>query len=256
MAEVLYWFELAFSDARKQERVGPSNVTIRQRSRARVYDVNGLMWLAISIRKMAARTILSPTTANDALRWAEFANLIVVLRRGKSTLRIRPNGRELAAAYYQVTDDEVACEFLDGTNHITEWTGSDTQARAWHRAPGVTVHNAFVVMLRGDHFAARLLSQILFRFMDRNGKCSATIGMGGRLWWETTHRRLAKELAVNEKRVQRGLDMLVAANLLHRLIRPSQRYRPEDARWVTHIRPNVEVLVAGIQSVISPNAHT
>jgi len=256
MAEVLYWFELAFSDARRQDCVGPSNVTIRQRARARVYEQNGLQWLAISIRKLAARTMLSSTTAQDALRWAESAGLIAILRNGKSTLRIRPNGRRLAEAYYNVTADEVAREFLDDTNHITEWSGSETQARACHRAQGVTVHNTFIAMLDGNHFAARLLSQIVFHFIDRNGKCSANISINGHLWWETTHQRFAKELGANAKQVQRGLDVLVAANLLHKLIRPSPRYRPEDARWLTHVRPNVEALVVGIQSVVAANANT
>jgi hypothetical protein len=78
LAELLWWFEPAFSDARRQERASSSNRTAKLRARARVYDAGGLQWLAISIRRLAARTMLSASTTAGALRWLKSEGLLAV----------------------------------------------------------------------------------------------------------------------------------------------------------------------------------
>ena len=67
MSELLWWFELAFSDrVRADQR--PKGGLLR-RCRARVYDVDGLQWLAASTRMPdAPRSPQNRTTRCIALR--------------------------------------------------------------------------------------------------------------------------------------------------------------------------------------------
>jgi DNA-binding transcriptional regulator YhcF (GntR family) len=253
MAEIFWWFEFAFSDIRRRERIPVANVETVFRARARVYDQDGLQWLVMSIRELASRTMLSESTVADTLRWAEKKGLLVIERNGNAPLRIRLNGKANARAFYDATGNEIARdEFLDGNELRSEWTASQTQAEAFHNSDGVTVHNAFVVMLGGDHFAARLLSQILFRFIDRRGNCAAIYMIGGHRWWETTHRRLANELGVNDKRVQRGLQDLLQRGLICKHIEESNWKNRGRQRWVTFLRPNVRQI---LKEVIEVNEH-
>jgi len=258
LAELLWWFEPAFSDARRQERASSSNRTAKLRARARVYDAGGLQWLAISIRRLAARTMLSASTTAGALRWLKSEGLLAVEPGKNRIIRIRPNGRAIAQAFFSATHSEVAQhEFLHPDATRTEWTGSMTQSEAMHRAPGVTVHNVFVSAFGGDHFRARLLCQILFRFLDRRGHCAAVTKIGDEVWWVTTDRQLAEELGVGAKKVRRGLDALIRDGLVHKLIRPSGFRSGGERRWVVHLRPdmpNIQRVIESFHGTAAPSS--
>jgi hypothetical protein len=106
----------------------------------------------------------------------------------------------------------------------------------------VTVHNVFVPMLGGDHFLARLLSQVVYRFGDRNGVYRARISRDGSLWWAESRATWGRELGVSAKTAQRGIDALIDGGFLQRRLLPYRRSADPEPGWTTHLRPNVEEL--------------
>ncbi|MEX2217041.1 MAG: hypothetical protein WD768_23210 [Phycisphaeraceae bacterium] len=251
LCEVNWWFELAFVEQRKREEV--TGVNFRRRARARVYDDDGYQWLVMSVRRLAERIMTPKSTANDALADLESKGLITITQgdAGKDSLAIRPCARPLAEAFFKATDDPTAySEYLDpSTAEVSPgWTDSRTQAAAFHTSNGTTVHDLLVAALDGDLWLARLLSQILWYFGDRLGKCRAKIIMNGHLWLAKSHAALSREMSKSLESVRRGLDALVEEyGVLARCIAP---YRP-NAQWehssTTHLRPNLPVLLERVK---------
>jgi hypothetical protein len=258
LTELLYWFQLSFGDQRKREAQPKGDFQVRPR--ARVYDADGLQWVALSAREVGRRQLIPATSAVDALGWLEEAGLVVVDKARHGDTGLRPNAPGLARAYHRHTTDPIAfAEFLDENSDdlLAEWAGSMTQVNAYQKARGVTVHNCFIPIIGAKNrrrlFLARLLSQLVYYFADRTGHCRATKEIGGNLWWVSSSAKWGVDLAASESAVRSGIGELVDKGLVLKTVAMHRFPSMPEALMYTHLRPNVPVLLDRVREVAEKN---
>lgn len=263
LARVNWWFEISARDKVRSARPGS---LLTPRARARVRDREGRLWWAVSTRELAAQTALPQGTVFDVVNWlaAEKQKLLHALRRGKGGamfLRLVGDGgySGVRALYHATTHDQAVMTVSDDeADRGYPWSGSAAQASAFHgrearqrgdrpeTALGVTVHKALVPVVGGDPFLARLLSQVLYFFGDRWGRRRAKVVRDGSLWWVYSLTCWAERMGRSPKTVQRGLDRLVRDGLLHRRVLPYGGSARKGPRWLLHVRPDVDAILARV----------